>query len=408
MRSFKIRFRLDDLLFFLLLVFSFYYNRNILCRLMMVVFFGYTVFQMITRKSKMPVPFFYIGLLVFILYGAANITLDNVIDAGVARTMVKALVLNFIMTYSIVQYIYMTNDIPRILRITEHGFFTTAFVVVLLSLGTITQGRLGGGTEMNSNALAILCVYGFVLSMYLRKNNMLTTGVYWFRVAFYMLAVLLTGSRKGVIMIVLAIVVVQVALERRKIFKNILIGVGVATGFYILIMNVKFLYNIIGVRVENLINLLTDGSTRDGSLLSRQTLIEIGLKYIKEKPWTGYGYDCFKLISGVNGTGNVGAGEAGYYSHNNYIELLVGGGIIGFVLYYIPIAYLLGRLLKGNRYNVCMPYLLAILVSKLSIEYAFVSCFGRTDSYILAIILGCVIIAQKTKDNKVNYAKERM
>ena len=63
------------------------------------------------------------------------------------------------MIYAIVQYIYMQNDIPKILRITELGIFTTAFVVVLFSLGTITSGRLGGGTEINANMLAILCVW---------------------------------------------------------------------------------------------------------------------------------------------------------------------------------------------------------------------------------------------------------
>ena len=209
MQSFKVRFRIYDLLFYFLLVFSFYYTRNMLCRLMMVVFFGYTVLQMIIRKDKILFPFYYIGFALFILYGLANVLLGNAIYPGVARTMVISLALNLLMIFSIVQYIHMSKDVSRVLRVTELGIFTTAFVVVMLSIRTITQGRLGGGTEMNSNVLAILCVYGFVLSMYLRKIGVISWFSCWGRIAFYILVILLTGSRKGLLMIFLVIIVIR-------------------------------------------------------------------------------------------------------------------------------------------------------------------------------------------------------
>ena len=398
--SLKIRFRIYDVLFYLLLVLSFYFTRNALCRIMMVVFFGYTLFQQYIHKSKTPVLFFTVGFLVFILYGGLNVLIGNVVNTQVARTMVVSLFLNFLMLYAIVQYIYMKRDVPYVLKITELAIFSTAFVVLLLSWNTITQGRLGGATEMNSNMLAMLCVYGLSLAMYLRKIRKHTRLTYWFRMVFYILVVLLTGSRKGVIMIALAIVVVQTFLERRKIFKNILIAMAVVFTLYILIMNVEVLYNIIGTRIQSIIQFLEEGTTEDGSLKSRQLLVKIGWSYIKEKPWTGYGYDCFKLLSGVNAEGTVNIGNVGYYSHNNYIELLTGGGIIGLVLYYIPVFYLLVMLFKRVQSNICMPYLLAILISKLAIEFAFVSYYSRMDIYIVAIVLGCIIASDKAQKNK--------
>jgi len=392
MQGYKIRFRIHDLLFYLLLVFSFYYTRNMLCRLMMVVFFGYTVLQVIVKKRKVPLPFFYGGFLAFILYGAANMLLGNVMDAGVVRTMVVSLTLNFLMILAIVQYVYMTNDIPKVLRIAEFGIFSTALVVMLLSLGTITQGRLGGGTEINSNVLAILCVYGFIFAMYLRKIrkiSLLATGL---RMIFYLLIVLLTGSRKGLVMIVLAVLVVQLFMRRNRI-RNILVGTGIAAVVFVLIMNVGFLYDIIGVRVESLVLLLTEGTTTEASLSDRQYLTQLGMAYVRENPWTGYGYDCFKLISGIGPYGKVPVGTVGFYSHNNYIELLFGGGVIGFVLYYIPVAYLLVKLFRNSRKDAAMPYLLAMVISLLSVEYARVTYYARVDAYITAIILGCALVA---------------
>lgn len=308
--------------------------------------------------------------------------------------MVVSLFLNFLMLYAIVQYIYMKNDIQQVLKITELGIFTTAFIVVLLSWRTITQGRLGEATEMNANMLAMLCVYGLVLAIYLRRIGKHTKVTCGFRLVFYILVVLLTGSRKGVIMIAVAVAVIQLFVDRRKLLKNGLFTVVAAVVIYNLIMNVGVLYNIIGVRIENLLELLTEGSTEESSLNSRQLFIEIGMSYIKEKPWTGYGYDCFMLFPRIL---QITGGELGYYSHNNYIELLAGGGVIGFALYYIPVLHLLVTLLKRSKMDACMPYLLAILVSKLAIEYARVSYYSRIDSYIIAVIVGCLLICPKTK-----------
>ncbi len=398
MRNLKIRFQLHDLLFFLLLVFSFYFTRNMLCRLMMVLFFGYTVFRQMASNRKMPIPFFYVGFFVFILYGAMNIFLGNVINADVARTMVISLFLNLLMIYAIVQYIHMQNDIQKTLTITELGIFTTAFVVVLLSLKTITSGRLGGGTEINANVLSILCVYGFILCLYLRKIGKLTRQSYLFRLAFYFISVLLTGSRKGLIMIFLASMIVAFFNNKKKALRIAVVGLVSVVVTYVAIMNIGFLYNIIGVRIENMLVYLVKGTATEGSLLSRLELVDIARPYIERKPWTGYGFDCFKTISGVGGDGKVSAGEFGYYAHNNYIELLFGGGIIGLVLYYIPMVYLLKKLFKKRTVDKCVPYLLALFISKLAVEYAYVSYYERVDAYIVAVILGCVLICKKSTD----------
>lgn len=400
MQSFKVRFRIYDLLFYLLLVFSFYYTRNMLCRLMMVVFFGYTVLQMIARKERIPFSFYYIGFGLFILYGFVNILLGHTIYPSVARKMVISLALNFLMIFSIVEYIHMAKDVTRVLRITEFGIFSTALVVVVMSIGTITRGRLGGGTEINSNMLAMLCVYGFGLSRYLRKVGKISQLSSWGRIGFYILVILLTGSRKGLLMIFISLMVIQFMQEKGKLLQNLVVVVGTVAIVFVLIMNVPALYNIIGVRVENMFLALSGGNSTEASLNDRKQLVEMGWEYIKEKPWFGYGYDCFKMVSGIGAKGYVKPGAVGYYSHNNYIELLFGGGIIGFALYYLPVLHLLRKLWIGLRKHPCMCYLLAVMVSKLAMEYVYVSYYERVDAYIVAIILGCALFAENVENQK--------
>lgn len=386
-----------DILFFVLLVVSFYFTRNTLCSLLMMAFFGYTLLRMLLNRKKITFPFFLFGFLVFIAYGFISIYVGDVLFPSVARTMAVSLTLNAMMIFAVLQYVLMQEDIFKILRILEFSILTTALVVVLLSLGTITQGRLASGTEMNANMLSMLCVYGFILTIYLYKIQKIVFASFLAREIFYLVSILLTGSRKGLIMVVLALVLINVVGGTKKLIRGVVIGAVAVVILYVLVMNVPLLYDIMGVRIESLLVLLTEGSTDEGSLENRQELVEIGLAYIKERPWTGYGLDCFKMITGFGTGGNVGAGQAGYYSHNNYVELLFGVGIVGLVLFYIPILSLLKKILKNLKKHVCVRYLFAILVTKLAVEYAYVSYYNRMDAYLLAIILGCAILVQRNQ-----------
>ena len=110
----------------------------------------------------------------------------------------------------------------------------------------------------------------------------------------------------------------------------------------------------------------------------------------------------------MNGQGIVQAGEMGFYAHNNYIELLFGGGIIGFILYYTPVLHFLKKLIKGVHKHPCMPYLLAIWISKLAVEYAHVAYYMRMDAYITGVLIGCTLLSYKNTDANQVEAGQRI
>lgn len=360
----------------------------------MLLFFSYFfVVRISSRNSVIKPSLFFISYSAFIGYGAIMLFFGDVINAGVVRTMVISLVLNLLMIYSISIYIKRRNDITAVIKTFEWSIFIVAFIVVVMSLSTITSGRLGGGTEINANVLAMLCVYGIIMCSCMLKNNIITPSGFCIKAAFYLLAVFLTGSRKGLLMIVVAAAVIMIINERKKLIFNILKILAVVAVLYLVVTQVPFFYNIIGHRVEDLLMLLTENQTTDYSLINRQRLIVIGLDYINENKWLGYGLDCFKLVSGISGTGSYDL-----YSHNNYIELLFGSGIIGLVLYYIPMLWILIKLIKQLRRKAYAPYLLALFVSKLAVEYAYVSYYSRIDAYIIAVIIG-ILLHWDSEDN---------
>lgn len=71
------------------------------------------------------------------------------------------------------------------------------------------------------------------------------------------------------------------------------------------------------------------GNVTDWSTAHRMMMIEDGLQFFTERPILGYGTDCYQFISQFN-----------TYSHNNFIELLVNNGIVGFIAYYWVYLYI--------------------------------------------------------------------
>ena len=389
-----------DLCYLFLMIITTYFTRNLLCQIVMVIFCGAVLLKGCTTSFTKKDTYYFVGTTLFILYGYFGTVLGIAIRNKIANTMVISLTLNLIMVFVICQYILWKRDLNKVIRFFENAIFITAIITIAVSRGTLFTGRLGSDTEINSNVLAMLSVYSMTLCLYLMKGSRFS-WIYLLKIVVYISIVLLSGSRKGLLMIAISILLISVVNGRRKFIRNILISAIVLIVIYYLIMNVPVLYDIIGVRVEDLMSLVLEEKTEDGSLLTRQELIEIGWDYIKRNPWFGYGYDNFKLISGVDGRLS---GIYGLYSHNNYIELLFGCGIIGTVLYYFPMLLILIGLIKNLKTHPCIVYLLAIFVAKHVVEYGYVSYYSRIDAYVVAFVLGCLLWC---KNNKVEEDVEK-
>ncbi len=67
------------------------------------------------------------------------------------------------------------------------------------------------------------------------------------------------------------------------------------------------------------------GEGLGGSTAERITLVQAAYYWFAQRPMTGWGLACFRFLEG----------SLGSYAHNNYIELLVSGGIPMLVIYYV-------------------------------------------------------------------------
>jgi O-antigen ligase len=139
-----------------------------------------------------------------------------------------------------------------------------------------------------------------------------------------------------------------------------------------IVMNVPQFYEILGSRIDSLLSILTGEGNIDASARVRMELIDVGIRLIKQKPFLGYGVASYTNIS-----------VKGIYSHNNYIELLVGVGLIGTVIYYSIYFNIILKLLKARKKIVVNLFLTLILLF-IFLEFGLVSYFNEIYQLIIA------------------------
>lgn len=206
--------------------------------------------------------------------------------------------------------------------------------------GTTRIGSTGSGNvntvAIRLGMMVIPCYYKF----YFERNY-----IYFFPYLIGVITMLLTGSKQSLIFIIMSLTIFTIIRNGFRIHKYIfpltLIMVVFSAIFYI-----NSLYNIIGKRIIDFIGALglnIEGAQYSYSTTMRLFMYKKGIEAFKSKPIFGGGWFYFSEYTGL-----------GTYSHSNYIELLVTYGIVGFLLYYSLVFYILlklFKLIKKDRYS---------------------------------------------------------
>jgi O-antigen ligase len=126
-----------------------------------------------------------------------------------------------------------------------------------------------------------------------------------------------------------------------KLIRNICIPTLLVACLCIAFLKVDFLNQLFGINFTSMINgLFKTGGSVDSSTFARLNRISRGIDWFSGKPVLGYGVENYSVLSGIYKEGFDGIAD------NNYIEILVDLGIIGFIVYY---SFLIGLFIKGIR-----------------------------------------------------------
>ncbi|WP_159454702.1 O-antigen ligase family protein [Garciella nitratireducens] len=250
------------------------------------------------------------------------------------------------------------------------------------------EGRLGSDAlGLNPNKLGVYLAISAICAMYLGKYK--KQKIYYLLVFIFTVTIILTGSRKAFFMLICSLsgLFYLNASNLSKKLKASFLVIIVLILSYILVMTVPTLYNIAGKRIEATIHFFISEGKGDYSTRLRLEMVGVGKELFKLRPILGYGIGSYSVIS-----------RYGCYSHNNYIELLVGLGIIGTSLYYSLYIYVIIQLYKVRNEIYGNPLLIMVL-TLLIIEYGLVSYNSPVYQILIAVSLAASRVLIKLNKN---------
>lgn len=322
-------------------------------------------------------------LFVFICF----VTAFYAIDQNTVIAKVRTLVLIYIVMLSIVNYIDSFDKANKILEYFVYsGVVSSIYILATSDFSQIIRfgGELGNQNAVGMN-LSISSIFCFYIIVSKKK--------YWYTLFFVLMipCILLTGSRKALIFILISIILISYLRNRNslsKIVKFIAICICVLLVFYYLIFYIPLFYEIIGERIENMFSLFSGEGTNEGSINIRYNMAKVGLDLFANRPLAGYGIDNYRYL------------YAGTYSHNNFIELMVGTGILGVIIYYLTHIIVLKELLRARKCvsdkTLCY-VIIVLIVSYIILSPSLVYYYDKNFNILLAVgsAIGRIVMNKK-------------
>lgn len=366
-------------------------------RLLLVAMFG-CVF---VKKPIIEKNMFVCWLFLFWLFSVLSITWAQ--NQTIASAMSKTLFINAICMYAIVYLInFKTIHLECALK-------ACVFAPLLLEIRVIVAAgpmaflntRVAGG--VSGNTIGLCAAFGTGMALYFilqQKSRML----YSMMLILNFFIVVLSSSRKALLCVFIPIVFVYVFNHKDNFLKNFykicIAGLALII-VYFSVLHIPVLYSTVGHRIEEMVAMiLGDTSAADASSMTRFRLIAWGMEWFREKPWTGHGMDNYRMVLHQYHPDY----PLSYYAHNNYVELLVDGGIIGLILYYWNYVAVFIREIKYRKNiekndMVFIGMLLALMIN----EYGLVSYYDKYIQILFALIWVVIEMLKRKASEDVRF-----
>lgn len=262
-------------------------------------------------------------------------------------------------------------------------------------------GRIGATASGNVNATAIS--YVFLLIPILYKIGIDKSNKY---IPFAILGIvfmLLTGSKKGIIglVIILCIIIISKAKNNKELVKTILkIGIMISI-IAILSYCIPVLHNLLGERIENMVSSIMNFNENDQSSTGlRLNFILTAFTKAWDKPILGHGWSSFAPMYGYSSLY-----QTNMYTHNNYAEILFSFGLLGLFLYYwFPIKMIVKTSKNANKGRKTLGWL--YIVNMLFIDFAAVTCYSSILGFLAFSIVNLVLKESEDKEVLESSTKE--
>ncbi len=341
-----------------------------------VLFFMYMVLRSTSSENIIPKGYM-VCLAGFVLYSYLS-KFWAVYPKAASETIMNciwSIMLNFSMIMFIVINKIRVRTLVKMMMPIILGFIVNS--IVTGSHNDSMRYHIGS----NANVFGMTAGFMFLLVFYTCKKWKWKSFTYNVCAIALVVLVILSGSRKALLNIGIFVCAVlffetydmSLVQNLKRAFK---IGIVIVIVFAI-VMNVDVFYETVGNRIESLFGYFS-GEDLDASAFTRDNMKIEAMDLFKKYPLFGCGLNNFKYLSGYN-----------TYSHSNYYELLCCTGMVGIVLYYIPIVLMLIKAFINWKRNVdgsIVP--LTIILIFIVNDVGMVSYFSHVDHIFLGVATG--------------------
>jgi O-antigen ligase len=347
-----------------------------------VVLFIGVVSSILKNKKILYTNFIFISIL-FISYSFLSVLWAENVSLTLNSTIL--LLKASLITIAFSQLISNGNDFKwALLWLFLSGLFFGIVYIAHVNIAFLGNNRINNVLEVNVNIVAMYISFAAVYFLYKTLNSkLLSTNSVLFLVSFIILIVL--GSRKSILTVILGILMFFTKLNlKSKINIFFLISL-----FILLIISI-IPREYLAFVLERGLNLnVFSENTIDYSDQLRLNFIDYGISYFLQNPIFGHGFYNFSILY-ENSTGIF------MYSHNNFIETLVGGGLIAFIIYYSFYIKIFNQI-KDRKNNFVFDYRYLLLVLFMLLLFNHIAIVVLIDRFIW-LLLALLFIGTYKKD----------
>lgn len=250
-----------------------------------------------------------------------------------------------------------------------------------VDIASLGANRIGSATDNsldllpNVNTVGLFLSFSFVYFLYCYFSE--RRSLYIILIAFSFVVIFILGARKSILSLCLCLAMLMYRLKASSQIKIIVLFCIFVVLLFIYIPSEYLMF--VSERLAQLNFLSTKMNELDESDSSRILFLESGLIYGFNRPIVGNGYYSFSQLL---------LKDYGFamYSHNNFVEAFVGGGIIGFIIYYSLYYMVLKKCYIKNK-QIDISYLLFILMIVLLFNHFSIVVLQERFIWILLSIL---------------------
>ena len=290
--------------------------------LLVIMVLATILFHKITHIQLRP---FFIISAVLCIYFAINIAIGSSVNAAVSTRCLITLFINLAAVFAIENILTNNAYIEKLMKAWIYISLIASIYIMIADRDALFSGMLGAevskpftGGEYSHNDIALIAAFSIVFLNYFKINKIKIRCNVLLQV-FFLVFIVLTGARKSLLLAATGIIIYPliIAGKNKNIYKRvagmILAVLLFSAGMYMLLNN-RFLYDIIGHRFEGFFSGFFGGDYTESSAMSRSIMKDTAISLIRERPFMGWGLDTFRTFSGSFGT----------WSHVNYLELWCG------------------------------------------------------------------------------------